>query len=296
MRVSKPAERSSTKIVSPGGSPSKKLRPGWTGVYGSRSHGTSYSAGCFISSMQKHVHVGVFSNPRAAAVAHDAVLVLSGKPPVNCDDAEYASVLVDLCAGMSVEHFVNNIRFPRATRLAKTDGDAQSPTRTMRKMMHALADVFLADRDKPPPTKRHYIRRRASGDDKRPISIPDRQTSDEDTPRPSKRCASGSPPAPAKHQVVKTHKVDLALAKRPRSARLAVLEKEQRVVAVEAAVEGAPAAQDAFAWPDFPPDFNVVNYILFDPDMQGDDHIRMWRHALTRRHLEPFVNSAYAFS
>jgi hypothetical protein len=58
------------------------------------------------------------------------------------------------------------------------------------------------------------------------------------------------------------------------------------------AVEAAPVAHELVARPIT----NPINDLLFNPDLQDDSFIRMWRHALSRMHFERFVDSAYAFS
>lgn len=300
MRVAHAAKRLSAKRVVPRGPPANRRRRGWTGVYGNRSYDSSYSAGCFVSSMRKHVHIGVFPNPRAAAVAHDAVLVITGSPPINCTDAEYERMLSALCAGKSVERFVHDIRYDTRNCGTRFDGKelgggvAGAPPCTLRGELNALADIFMCQSDKPPPTEHRSARKRARVADNPPLYDP----SDADTPKPTEPRASQSPPP--KKQLVETWsgvpKVEPVCLKRPRSARVAERATGERVVDAEASVQAGSAAIEIVQWPSFPPDFNVVNSILFDPDLQADAHIRMWRHALTRMHFERLVNSAYAFS
>lgn len=288
MRACKTVKRLSAKRVVPRGPQAQKRRPGWTGVYDNRAYSTtSYSAGCYVPSMQKHVHIGAFSNPRAAAVAHDAVLVISGQPTVNCTDAEYARMLSDMCAGENVDGFVRDIRHTKrkcGKRTDGVDGVAQAQPHTTRSRLHALADIFLYDRDKPPPTRK---RARVPEEEPSQDLVVD---SEIETPKASiLRASSLSPPPLKKQQQV----VVSVGAKRPRSARV-----DTRATvsgAADAAVEVAPSAHELVAWPSFSPKTNVINDTLFDPDLQDDAHIRMWRHALTRMHFERFVDSAYAF-
>ena len=292
MRACKTVKRSSAKRVVPRGPQAQKRRPGWTGVYGNRAYTTSsYVAGCYVSSMQKHVHIGSFSNPRAAAVAHDAVLVLTGRPPVNCTDAEYARMLSDLCAGESVDGFVHDIRYTKRAcgkRIDGGDGAVHAQPHATRSALHALADIFLYDRDKPPPTRK---RARVAKGEAGPVLVVD---SDVDTPKASVPRDSSLSPPPLKKQHAEACLNEVSVgAKRPSSARVA---KRATVSgATGSAVEAAPAAHELVAWPSFSPKTNVINDTLFDPDLQDDAHIRMWRHALTRMHFERFVDTAYAF-
>jgi hypothetical protein len=292
MRGSKTVKRLIAKRGVLIGPQAQKRRPGWTGVYDNRSHITSYSAGCYVSSMQKHVHIGSFPNPRAAAVAHDALLVITGKPPVNCTDEEYARMLCDLCAGESVDGFVHDMRHTKRTfvkRIDGADGAAQDPLRTTRSVLHAMADLFLHERDKPPPTRK---RARVAERKPSPDNVVD---SDADTPKNTVLRASSLSPPPLKKQRTKANLNEISFgAKRPRSVRLA---KHAEVSgAASPAVEAAPAAHEIVAWPSFSQATNPINDLLFNPDLQDDSFIRMWRHALSRVHFERFVDSAYAFS
>jgi len=283
MRACKTVKRLIEKRVVLRGPQAQKRRPGWTGVYDNRSITTSYSAGCYVSSMKQHVHIGSFPNPRAAAVAHDAMLVITGKPPVNCTDEEYARMLCDLCEGESVDGFVHDMRYTKRTfvkRIDGGDGAAQDPLRTTRSVLHAMADLFLYERDKPPPTRKRA--RVAEGKPSADIVV----DSDAETPRATVCRASSLSPPPLKKQRAKANlNVISFVAKRPRSVRLAKH-------AAAPAVEAAPVAHELVARPAT----NPINDLLFNPDLQDDSFIRMWRHALARMHFERFVDSAYAFS
>jgi len=280
MRAGKTAKQS--KRVVPRGPRTQKRRRGWTGVYVNRTYTTSYSAGCYVSSMQKHVHIGSFSNPRAAAVAHDAVLVMMGTPPVNCTDAEYARTLRAMCVGASVDGFLHDIRCTKRScgkRVDSGDGATQAPPCTTLGVLHSLAENFLYDRDKPPPA---HKRARVTDD------------SDVETPKATViRASSSSPPPLTKQNVGVCLNETSTGAKRPRSARLTT--RAAVTGAARSAVEAALAAHELVAWPSFSPKTNVINDTLFDPDLQNDAHIRTWRHALARMHFECFVDSAYAF-
>jgi len=288
MRVCKTVKRLIAKRVVLRGPQAQKRRPGWTGVYDNRSITTSYSAGCYVSSMQKHVHIGSFPNPRAAAVAHDAMLVITGKPPVNCTDEEYARMLCDLCEGESVDGFVYDMRYTKREFVKRIEGGdcaAQKPLRTTRSVLHAMADLFMHERAKPPPTRKRA--RVAEGKPSADIVV----DSDADTPRATVCRASSLSPPPLKKQRPKANlNVISFVAKRPRSVRLA----NQVAVSGTAApaVEAAPVAHELVARPIT----NPINDLLFNPDLQDDSFIRMWRHALSRMHFERFVDSAYAFS
>jgi hypothetical protein len=252
--------------------------------------------------MQKHVHIGMFSDPRTAAAAHDAVLVIAGSPPINCSDAEYVRALGDLCAGKTIESFVEDIRYAkrkygkRSDKKTCGDGAQRVPPCTMRKELHALADTFMHDRGKPPPTVHRLPRKRARIAEAPPTSNPE---SDADTPKhaPEHRASRSPPP---KKQLVKTRNSDTeggaGRVKRPRSARVAARLGEDRFFEAADGVQAALAPAEFVSWPSFPSHVNIVSDILFAPDMQEDEHIRRWRHALARLHLERFVDSAYAFS
>jgi hypothetical protein len=289
MRACKTVKRLIAKRVVLRGPQAQKRRPGWTGVYDNRSHITSYSAGCYVSSMQKHIHIGSFPNPCAAAVAHDAMLVITGKPPVNCTDEEYARMLCDLCEGESVDGFVHDMRHTKRTfvkRIDGGDGAAQNPLRTTRSVLRAMADLFLHERDKPPPTRKRA--RVAEGKPSADLVV----DSDADTPRATVCRASSLSPPPIKKQRPKANLnvITSFVAKRPRSVRLA---KHAEVSGAAApAVEAAPVAHELVARPAT----NPINDLLFNPNLQNDAFIRMWRHALSRVHFERFVDSAYAFS
>jgi hypothetical protein len=220
----------------------------------------------------------MFSNPRAAAVAHDAVLVITGHPPINCADAEYARALIELCAGKTVGSFVHDIRLA-----------TQAPPYTMRVGLNALTDAFMHGRDPPPPTVHRVPRGRPRVAGTPPLCSTALSLSDADTPNRSPLRVSVSPSPTKKRQVYPEW------AKRPRSARFTKRVKVELVTACENAVESTPVAHAVVARPILVRDTNVVYDIMFDPYMQKDEHIRMWRHALARVFFERF-DRAYAFS
>lgn len=260
-------------------------RDGWAGVYKS-PRSTKYSAMCYIPGPRKHVHLGAFSDPRVAAVVHDAALVAAGRTPENCNDDEYANALLGLCKSNKERGPNAVINFAEKIR-ASNFKVLNSKTVPSMRSFHRLVDMFLADRGKPPPPRPYKSRVKLSTGD----SPSSGKTTDDSSgipivshvSEPSSehtvsvrglsametryKRASESPPEVAQTRCV-----------RPRRARKALNPAFDQVV------ESTPKPEEPkTSWLEHchQNNINVINAILLDPDAEDDEHIASWRNKLT---------------
>jgi hypothetical protein len=251
----------------------KTPRAGWAGVYKNRRT-LKYSAMCYVPGPRKHVHLGSFSDPRLAAVLHDAALVSSGRTPENCDDDQYATTLLSLCkpekerGQQAVLKFAENLRsVPRSKAVPSM------------RSFRVLVNTFLADRGKPPPTRPYKSRVKLSTSNS-PSSGQTKDSSGTPLAETTKKRASESPP-----EVVQVKRI------RPSGARKAL------IPTFEEAVDCASKPEEpTTSWLEYceQNEINAIDSIIFDPDMKDDEHVASWRDDLMQMSFSPQMKKLVA--